>query len=253
MRPSKSTTFLFLFALILLSPSVFGEDIVTDSALLNHICISFDNYTANSSYASNLNQAFAQLASNAPPSGYAQATIGKDPQTQVNGLGLCRGDVSPADCKNCIVTGADELKVRCPLSKGAAIWFDYCLLKYSNAQFFGRIDNRNKFSLVNVESVESNVTVFNEEVMGLLSDLVRKVGGTPKLYVIGDREIEGIKKKLYGLVQCSRDLSVAACKKCLRDAVGELSRCCDGRIGGRVVGGSCNFRYELYPIVDDQK
>ncbi|CAK9316244.1 unnamed protein product [Citrullus colocynthis] len=259
MKHSKSTMiFLTLLSLFLLFPSSsFGEDIITDSAFLNHICTSFDNYTSNSTYAYNLNQAFYQLTSNAPPSGFAQISIGKDLQSQVNGLALCRGDVSVADCKNCIATGSQEIQVRCPLSKGAVIWYDYCLLKYSNTQFFGKIDNRNKFSLINVQSVDNNVTVvFNNEVKGLMMELAQKVelvNNNPKFYVIGEREIEPLKKKLYGLVQCTRDLSGAACKQCLGDAIGELSSCCDARIGGRVVGASCNFRYELYPIVDAQR
>lgn len=253
MRHSETAIFLALSCLFLLSPSAFAEDIITDSAFLNHICTSFDNYTANSTYASNLNQAFNQLVSNAPPSGFAQTSIGKDLQNQVNGLALCRGDVSTADCRNCIDTGSKEIQVRCPLSKGAAIWYDFCLLKYSNTQFFGKIDNRNKFALINVQSVDNNATVFNQQVKSLLMDLVEKVTATPKFYAIGQREIEPFAKKLYGLVQCTRDLSSAACKKCLTDAIGELSSCCDARIGGRVVGASCNFRYELYPIVDAQR
>ncbi|RVW19693.1 Cysteine-rich repeat secretory protein 38 [Vitis vinifera] len=32
--------------------------------------------------------------------------------------------------------------------------------------------------------------------------------------------------------------------------VSELPSCCDGKRGGRVVGGSCNVRYELYPFVN---
>ncbi|XP_038888353.1 cysteine-rich repeat secretory protein 38-like [Benincasa hispida] len=258
MRHSKSAiVFLTLQSLFLLFPSLaFGEDIITDSAFLNHICTSFDNYTANSTYASNLNQAFYQLTSNAPPSGFAQVSFGKGLQTQVNGLALCRGDVSVADCRNCVATGSQEIQVRCPLSKGAIIWYDFCVLKYSNTEFFGKIDNRNKFALINVQSVDNNVTVFNEQVKGLLMDLAQKVElatNNPKFYVIGERKIEPFKKKLYGLVQCTRDLSGAACKKCLNDAIGELSSCCDARIGGRVVGASCNFRYELYPIVDAQR
>ncbi|XP_022135721.1 cysteine-rich repeat secretory protein 38-like isoform X2 [Momordica charantia] len=256
MRHPKSTIFrsLLLSLFFLLSPpALSGSDIITESSFLNHICISFDNFTAGTPYASNLNQAFDQLTTTAPPSGFALASAGKDPQNQVNGLALCRGDVSPADCKNCVTTAAQEIQVRCPYRKGAAIWYDFCLLKYSNPKFFGKIDNRNQFSLINVQSVDSsNATAFNDQVKRLLTGLAEKVVATPKLYAIGEAAIELFQKKLYGLVQCTRDLSAAACRKCLEDAIGGLSSCCDARIGGRVVGGSCNFRYEIYPIVDAQ-
>ncbi|XP_022135720.1 cysteine-rich repeat secretory protein 38-like isoform X1 [Momordica charantia] len=258
MRHPKSTIFrsLLLSLFFLLSPpALSGSDIITESSFLNHICISFDNFTAGTPYASNLNQAFDQLTTTAPPSGFALASAGKDPQNQVNGLALCRGDVSPADCKNCVTTAAQEIQVRCPYRKGAAIWYDFCLLKYSNAKFFGKIDNRNKFYMWNVQETDNDRTSFNEQVKSLLTDLAEKVVSTQKLYVIGEVEMKKLKtlEKLYGLVQCSRDLSSGACKKCLEIAIGELPSCCDAKIGGRVVGGSCNFRYELYPIVDAQK
>ncbi|KAG6572309.1 Cysteine-rich repeat secretory protein 38, partial [Cucurbita argyrosperma subsp. sororia] len=254
MRHSKSSiSITLLLCLFLLSPQAFADsDPVTDSAFLFHTCSSPQNYTPNTPYASNLKQAFYQLASNAPPSGFGLSSVGDDIQSQVNALALCRGDVSPADCKNCIDTASNEIQQRCPNSKGASIWYDFCLLKYSNTKFFGKIDNGVRLYMWNVQKAENPAT-FNEQVKNLLSGLVEKVEATPKLYVIGEQGIEGPSNKLYGLVQCTRDLSGAACKKCLSDAVAELPNCCDAKIGGRVIGGSCNFRYEIYPIVDDQK
>ncbi|KAJ6991295.1 cysteine-rich repeat secretory protein 38-like [Populus alba x Populus x berolinensis] len=83
----------------------------------------------------------------------------------------------------------------------------------------------------------------------LLTQLANKVQATPKLYETGEMEL-GESTKLYGLVQCTRDLSSAVCKKCLDGIIGELPSCCDGKEGGRVVSGSCNFRYEIYPFVN---
>ncbi|KAL8222739.1 hypothetical protein R6Q57_020140 [Mikania cordata] len=46
------------------------------------------------------------------------------------------------------------------------------------------------------------------------------------------------------------DLSSGACKTFLDDAINILPSCCDGKEGGRVVGGSCNIRYEIYSFVN---
>uniref|UniRef100_A0A7N2MVE3 Gnk2-homologous domain-containing protein n=1 Tax=Quercus lobata TaxID=97700 RepID=A0A7N2MVE3_QUELO len=54
--------------------------------------------------------------------------------------------------------------------------------------------------------------------------------------------------KLYGLVQCTRDLSSNDCFKCLDGMIGELPDCCNGKVGGRVATGSCNIRNEVYPF-----
>lgn len=250
MTNSKSNIFFstLLLSLFLLSPPAFGD---SNIAFLSYTCSSFDNYTTNTPYASNLQQAFYQLTSTAPPSGFGLRSIGDDLQNQVNALALCRGDVSPNDCKNCIAMASNKIQQQCPDKKGASIWYDFCLLKYSNTKFFGKIDNGVRLYMWNVQEAE-NPAMFNEQVKNLLTSLAEKVEVTPKLYVIGEKEIEG-SKKLYGLVQCTRDLSSDACKKCLNDAVAELPNCCDAKIGGRVIGGSCNFRYEIYPIVDAQK
>lgn len=96
----------------------------------------------------------------------------------------------------------------------------------------------------------SDPSTFNYTTKDLLSQLAQKASMNPKLYATGEVKLEE-SKKLYGLTQCTRDLSSADCKNCLDAAINELRNCCDGKEGGRVVGGSCNFRYEIYPFVEE--
>lgn len=213
---------------------------------LYHFCFSNENYTAYSPYQANLNQLLNLLYTKVPPTGFGFGSTGQYPN-QVNGLALCRGDVSSNNCKTCVIDASKELGERCPNRKGAIIWYDNCMLKYSNKKFIGQIDNVNKFYMWNVQEVD-NPTRFNEKVKQLLSGLSTTASSNPKLYSTGVVELDK-SRKLYGLVQCTRDLSKSDCKKCLDVAISELPNCCDAKQGGRVVGGSCNFRYELYPIV----
>jgi hypothetical protein len=182
-----------------------------------------------------------------PSTGFGLGSTGQG-QNQANGLALCRGDVSSTNCKTCVVDAGKELRERCPHKKGAIIWYDNCLLKYSNIDFFGEIDNRNKFYMWNVQGVK-NPTSFNGKVKDLLGSLSNKAYARTKFYATGNLKL-GSSSKLYGLAQCTRDLSSLDCKKCLDTAISELPNCCDGKRGGRVVGGSCNVRYELYPFVN---
>jgi hypothetical protein len=99
-------------------------------------------------------------------------------------------------------------------------------------------------------NVVNDTTTFNYKTKDLLSQLAHKATMNPKLYATGEAELED-SKKLYGLTQCTRDLSSDDCKNCLDVAINELPNCCDGKEGGRVVGGSCNFRYEIYPFVKE--
>ncbi|XP_061364379.1 cysteine-rich repeat secretory protein 38-like [Gastrolobium bilobum] len=112
--------------------------------------------------------------------------------------------------------------------------------------FFGKIDD--KLYKIYIYDVD-DVTTFNDKVNKLLSNFSYKESQTHKLYATGESKLEE-SKTLYYLAQCTRDLSGPVCKKCLDDAIRELPNCCDGKQGGRVVGGSCYVRYELYPIID---
>lgn len=215
---------------------------------LYHFCFSEANYSNPSPYYDNLGNLLSLLSNQAPLTGFGRGSIGQDQASRVNGLALCRGDVSSSTCKSCIVDAGKELLYRCPNKKGAIIWYDYCLVKYSDTYFFGEIDYRNRFYMWNINEVQ-NPKEFNQKTKDLLTNLADMASASPKLYATAEREIEEA-TKLYGLVQCTRDLKGPGCKKCLYDAITEIPNCCDGKRGGRVVGGSCNFRYELYPFVE---
>ncbi|KAK7261059.1 hypothetical protein RIF29_27362 [Crotalaria pallida] len=238
------TIFLFSLTLSLLLQTSFGDD------PLFHFCSSSDgNYTTHSSYESNLKTLIDSLIYKTPSTGFGVGSVGQYQNDQVYGLALCRGDVSPSECKTCVSQASEEIRNRCQYNKGAIIWYDYCLFKYLDTSFFGQIDNTNKFYMWNLNNV-SDPTTFNYNTKELLSTLAQKASLNPKLYATGEVKL-GEEKKLYGLTQCTRDISSVDCKKCLDDAISELPNCCDGKEGGRVVGGSCNFRYEIYPFVKE--
>ncbi|XP_030462478.1 cysteine-rich repeat secretory protein 38-like [Syzygium oleosum] len=212
-----------------------------------HVCSTSGNFTANGLYESNLNKLTSFLYTKTPSSGFGHGSIGQYPD-QVYGLALCRGDQSASDCKACVADAGAEIRRRCPRNKGAVMWFDECMFKYLDTDFFGQIDNANRFSFYNINNV-SDPEAFNSKVTGLLTGLVEEAYTVPKLYATGEMGLED-KMKLYGLVQCTRDLSATECKECLEGAIGKLPSCCDGKEGGRVLGGSCNVRYEIYPFVN---
>ncbi|CAK7355392.1 unnamed protein product [Dovyalis caffra] len=51
------------------------------------------------------------------------------------------------------------------------------------------------------------------------------------MYAAGELALEG-SEKLYGMVQCTRDLSRVDCKKCLDGAIGELRSRAAGKESG---------------------
>lgn len=214
---------------------------------LYSICSNSNNYTNQGQFDKNLNLLLASLSTKVPFIGFGLGSVGETPD-QVNGLALCRGDVSSAKCKTCINDAVSDIHQLCQYKKEAIVWYDYCLLHYSSDAFVGKIDRKNKFYMWNVASVDDPKS-FNQKTRELLLRLALESYHTPLMFATGDMDLGG-SDKLYGLVQCTRDLSIIDCKKCIESAISELPKCCDGKRGGRVIGGSCNFRYELYPFVD---
>ena len=72
---------------------------------------------------------------------------------------------------------------------------------------------------------------------------------SPNIYAAGKLAVEeGKNVTVYGLTQCTRDLSSDDCKTCLDYAIDDISDCCAGRDNASVLRGSCNIRYEIYPF-----
>ncbi|KAL6514288.1 hypothetical protein OROMI_034351 [Orobanche minor] len=181
---------------------------------LFHFCSSSENFTSNSRYHTNLNKVITYLNYQSPPTGFGKGAIhDPTPNSQAYGVALCRGDASVSDCKTCIADSSSEILKRCPYNKAAIIWYDNCLFKYTNRDFFGRIDDRNKFYMWNLRVVAEPVS-FNRKTNELLNRLAKEAYAAPKLYAVGETDL-GSEKKLYGLTQCTRDLSRVDCNKCL--------------------------------------
>ncbi|KAL5573240.1 hypothetical protein UlMin_022837 [Ulmus minor] len=206
----------------------------TAAGPLYHFCFGKQYFHLNGPFEANLNSLLNHLSTKViPPNGFGLGSSGQGP-SQMNALGLCRRDLGN----------------RCPHNKGAIIWYDNCLLKYYDKYFFGEIDTTNEFYKWNNGVVEDPAS-FDPKVKELLSNLAYRVTATSKLFATEHVKLGYSKeKKLYGLVQCTRDLDGPKCMKCLNDAITKLPRYSAGKRGGCVVGGSCNVRYELYPIVN---
>ncbi|KAJ4975237.1 hypothetical protein NE237_000343 [Protea cynaroides] len=239
--------FLKLSPLLLLSLALLLQGVLGADPLYHFCSTTSGNYTSNGTYETNLKKLMASLFYKVPSTGFGVDSVGQYPD-RVYGLGLCRGDVSSADCKSCIVDASSEILKLCPNDKEAIIWYDYCELKYSNDDFFGKIDTKYKFYMWNTATVNDSAS-FNNNTKELLTQVATQAYHSSKLYATGEKVIDD-SRKLYGLAQCTRDLSSEYCKECLDDAISDLPSCCDGKEGGRVVGGSCNFRYELYSFVN---
>ncbi|XP_051132215.1 cysteine-rich repeat secretory protein 55-like [Andrographis paniculata] len=162
------------------------------------------------------------------------------------GLAQCRQDVPKADCAACIRDATVNIRKLCPVQADAKIWYDYCFLRYKLENFFGQVDTSGIY-YYNVANADDPNT-FNKK-LGALMQVVRsdatKAGN--KGLGKGQTKISTF-LTLYGLAQCTRDLSDINCAQCLAIGIGNFERFCKDKIGCRVVYSTCYIRYELYPF-----
>ncbi|KAL3645095.1 hypothetical protein CASFOL_010275 [Castilleja foliolosa] len=232
---------------LLLIPTAFSQQ----SDLLNKVCITTSqNYTQNSTFSKNLKNLLDDLYTKTPHQNhlFMDETTGQGPD-KTYGLALCRGDVSPDYCDFCLYDARCKITQRC-YKKSAIVMYDYCQVKYSDVNFFGKIDNTNDNILINYYNVSANQTgKFKDASIGLLRNLSKKASQSKNKFGRGEKLFD--KKEnvtIYGMVQCTQDLSYDSCKKCLDGAVTKLP-IYKGEIysvGARVIGWSCTVRYEEY-------
>ncbi|GFQ03736.1 cysteine-rich repeat secretory protein 38, partial [Phtheirospermum japonicum] len=216
---------------------------------IGHKCLS-----SSKAFTSNYNQSRALVVidlifNNGSHDGFRKASYTwlDDPEEWAYGLALCRGDVSPDDCMTCVNNAAITLiNTHCPDNRTAIIWRDYCFFKYSDVEFFGQIDTDNRLSSMNDKTW--NLINSKEAAINWLGSLTQTAVQSPKFFASGPTSLNDYEGcvTLYGVVQCTRDLSADDCKTCLDLAVTDISKCCALKEGARVVYGSCNVRYETY-------
>ncbi|XP_022845861.1 cysteine-rich receptor-like protein kinase 25 isoform X5 [Olea europaea var. sylvestris] len=217
---------------------------------LYHYCPNTTTYSPNSTYRSNLNQLFLTLSSNATrENGFYNDMVGRGPPNTVYGLFLCRGDVNTDACQQCVENATTEVLQLCPEEKRATIWYDYCMLRYSNESIFSRVEQSFIVYLYNMENItEPNRfrQLLGETMNEIATEAVNSnlPGKKFATKIANFTEFE----RLYTLAQCTPDLTSGDCDICLRNAIPRLRTCCDNKKGGRVIVESCNIRYETYPF-----
>ncbi|XP_059440342.1 cysteine-rich receptor-like protein kinase 10 [Corylus avellana] len=232
--------FLFLlFAGCALMSSINSQPITYN----RHYCGDQPNNSSDASFESNLTVLLGSLSSKASQS----ISFYNNTSNGIYGLFLCRGDVNTSTCQSCVSYAAQNITSLCPSNTTAIIWFDQCMLRYSNTNFFGVKDLSHMEFMWNVENrTLSQQTDFGGQ--ALMNGLIQGALGTEMLYKAGSSSGQP-GHVTYGLVQCTRDINSTSCGDCFQQLMTEANRCCQAKIGWRVLAPSCNIRYENYSFI----
>ncbi|KAK4258907.1 hypothetical protein QN277_005303 [Acacia crassicarpa] len=238
---SSHKIFLVFFITFLLFPTTQAQ------TYLYHICSSNSTFTADSAFQSDRATLLSSLASNKAIDFYSDTVVGRG--DTIYGFFMCRGD-DLTTCHQCVVNATQRLPSECPISKEAIVWYDECLLRYSNRSFFSTVATTPRVALLNTGSVSAPASFMRTvyDIMNKTADEAAKPSVGKKKYANTTRGNFSAFQTVYCLAQCTPDLSPSDCRWCLSGAIGDLNWCCDGKQGGRVLYPSCNVRYELYPF-----
>ncbi|GAB2298800.1 hypothetical protein Dimus_032878 [Dionaea muscipula] len=233
--------FVFVFLFLFLGSFSAAQKIYT-------WCGNDGNYTSNSAFGSNLNSVLSTINSNTQIDyGFYNFSAGKDPN-QVNAIALCEGDLTVSACHSCLNSSTVDLTLSsCPNSKEAIGWYGQCMLRYSDQSIFGVWDQSGVgVTLTNVNNV-SDIAQFSQTLSNLLKSLqTRAASGDSHLkFATGVANVSDF-LQVYGLVQCTPDLSQVDCFNCLGGMINGIPTCCDGSRGARLLQPSCTLRYEIY-------
>ncbi|KAJ4840531.1 hypothetical protein Tsubulata_027346 [Turnera subulata] len=200
------------------------------------------NYTNSSTYQTNLNTLLSSLASDTEnESGFYNLTVG-----QVSSIALCRGDTPLDVCRSCIYNSTVKILQVCPNQKEAFGVYDLCMLRYSNRTVMGDMQTRPVVVAYNTANA-TDVDTFSQSVRELMGKLRTRAmsGSSIKKFATGENLTSQDFYTIYGMVQCTPDLSSRQCDDCLtsnyRDSLQFQTK-----VGGIVMGPSCQYRYETY-------
>nr|GLL24005.1 cysteine-rich receptor-like protein kinase 10 isoform X3 [Ipomoea trifida] len=203
------------------------------------------DYKANSTFDNNLKSLLGSLPARAAQNeGFYNASVG-DGADRVLGRALCRGDINSTDCQNCLEKASEEIKRQCQTREAVIRYDQRCKLEYGSTllkRYNGKYLESNK----DKKNVSADPSQFSQALKDLMDHLSEEAAYNSRLMFAAQSRKFSEQITIYGLVQCTRDLSNEECRVCLESASGDLDGCCGSHEGGTVYSAACSVRFEIY-------
>ncbi|KAK7259652.1 hypothetical protein RIF29_25264 [Crotalaria pallida] len=241
---------LFIIKLIYLVCFVAGQNNSNIEQLdYRYACLDQSSVPPSSTYLTNLNNLISSLSSDSASSnGFGNRTLGTDQGNMVYGLYLCRGDVNTSLCHQCVQNTSLLLKQRCPNNASAVLFYPFCLLRYSNQNFFGKLTMAPRIPMFDANQNFTSVGEFDSDARILMNGLIQMASQASLMFGTHMFNINGTQRR-YGWVQCSRDITSEDCRTCLSNMLDAVQDCCERKMVWRVFSPSCVMMYETQPFL----
>ncbi|KAI4298616.1 hypothetical protein L6164_032152 [Bauhinia variegata] len=201
------------------------------------------NFTTTTTFKTNLNTLLANLtSSNQINYGFYNLSYGQNPD-KVSVIGLCRGDLKLDVCSSCLNEARSFLPQNCSNNKEAIVFYDNCMLRYSNRSILGVMEDTPWYYHWGGNNV-TDVNQYNADLDKLLGKLRSKAASGDSRLKFATGNVSGLNfQNIYALVQCTPDLSAQICQDCLGVAFSEIPKCCDRRRAVIIGRPGCTVRY----------
>ncbi|KAM3277254.1 hypothetical protein ACQJBY_045232 [Aegilops geniculata] len=212
----------------------------------------YGGVVADSDYKATLSRLATTMPNNTSmsPGLFATAQAGVAPG-QVWALALCRGDAGASNCSDCLLQGFKELISSCDY-KDATIYYDYCLLTYSNIHFRTADDTTYSptYPIRNLRNATAEPARFQRVVAALVNATASSAAfnSSTRMYASGQADFDKELPEVYSWAQCTPDMSPDRCWSCFVRIMEQLPTFLTDAIGGRVLGIRCSLRYETQPF-----
>ncbi|CAA7037154.1 unnamed protein product [Microthlaspi erraticum] len=155
--------------------------------------------------------------------------------------------MSPEFCRDCVAFSVNQTLNQCPNEVEVTFYNDECMLRYSSRRVLLDSSLESGFIMSNTQNVTSNQTGFKDLVLSTMSQAAIEASLSSLKFNSRKANLTAL-QTVYGLVQCTPDLTTQDCLSCLQQITNKLPI---AKIGGRVVVPSCNSRYERYSVYNE--
>ncbi|KAJ4780045.1 cysteine-rich RECEPTOR-like kinase [Rhynchospora pubera] len=213
-------------------------------------------YNNGSYFESNLISLLDSLYTNATTNGSFSALSVGDWPNQAYGLIMCYNEYTVDYCWSCLKNVTSLARELCPGNSTASIFYDECLLRYSDKDFRSQVANFNDHYCL--YDANPNDPLLDDTTKSLVSNLISNLSteASQNTQLAAYRQITtNTARNITALVQCTRDLPQDKCVQCLQSATVtdsglSISYCSFNltKAGMRIMYGSCYIQYESFHI-----
>ncbi|KAK9706477.1 hypothetical protein RND81_07G128100 [Saponaria officinalis] len=166
---------------------------------------------------------------------------------QVYGLFQCRNDISLDVCNACVKDGTREIIHKCHSIGEAVIWYEECMLRYSNRNIFSLSETSPLVDKWRTDDVSDNEE-FDELLVSSMNKVIDKASSSMPHFASSETNIT-LLEQFYSFAQCTPDINNIGCNSCLKKAYSEIRKCCNASIAAMVFMPSCQLRYDIKPFL----